>query len=380
MLLENEAYPADVRVRSEAESLARAGYRVTVLAPRAPGERAAEAVGAVRVVRYRVPRPGDGGPAILVEYAVANVQLHVRGLLELARGARVIHLHNPPDTLFGLGVAARWLGASVVFDHHDLAPELYTAKFGQRPRAVVWALRTCEYLSFRVASHVLAANESHRDIALSRGRLRAAAVTVVRNGPPSRTLAARGGRGGALSDPRLVFVGSMESQDGAEELADILRELARDHEICAHLTVVGDGSRRAALEEHCRRSGLAARVRFTGRVAPADVPRLLAEADICVDPAPCSELNHRSTMVKIAEYLAARRPIVAYRLRETEQTAGDAALLAECGDRAGFVERIARLAGDGELRASLAVDGRTRAEGLVWEHSERALLAAYGRL
>ncbi|MBV9725352.1 MAG: glycosyltransferase family 4 protein [Gammaproteobacteria bacterium] len=380
MLLENHSYPADVRVRSEAEALVRSGYHVKVIAPRAPGQPRAQSIEGVEVSRYRLPRERAGATGLLAEYLVANLQLYVRGFGELLRGARVVHLHNPPDTLFGVAWAARLLGGRVVFDHHDLAPELFAAKFGTRPRIALRALRFMERRTMRSASHVLAANESHRAVAIHRGGVTPAAVTVVRNGPRVGALSDSPPRTGMLREPRLVFVGSMAVQDGVEELADIIRELNQRHGIRAQLTVVGDGPSRAALAARARELAVDSRVQFTGQVAPDQVPALLAEADICLDPAPCNPLNHCSTMVKVAEYLAAGRPVVAYRLRETVHTAGAVALLAACGNRSGFVANVARLAGDGNLRAELGRRGRERARELAWEQSEQALIGAYARL
>ncbi len=380
MLLENQPYPADVRVRSEAEALARLGHRVKVIAPRADGEAARHTLHGVAVSRYRLPRERPGPLGMLAEYVAANLQLHVRTVLELVRGVDVLHIHNPPDTLFLLAWFARLRGARVVFDHHDLTPELFSVKFGGRPRIALRTLHALERMTFRSASHVLAANESHRAVAIERGGVDPGSVTVVRNGPAAVTLHGNDTRPGQLDDPRLMFVGSMAIQDGVLELADIVLELEQRHGLRATLTVVGDGPVRPEVEARCRRAGLSDRVRFTGRVAPERVPSLLAQADVCLDPAPCNALNHRSTMVKIAEYMAAGRPVVAYSLHETERTTEGDALLAPCGDRAAFVDCVARLSRDEDLRSDLSRRGLARAAQLTWQHSERALVSAYARL
>lgn len=379
MLLENNPYPADVRVRSEARALARAGWDVTVIAPRAAGQPARERDEGVMVRRFRLPAARESRAAFVAEYAVAAVQLHLRGLLELLRGAHAIHLHNPPDFLFPLGFVARALRRRVVFDHHDLTPELFAEKFG--PSRIVGVMQGLERLTFRCASLVIATNESHRAVATGRGGVAPDDVVVVRNGPPAATLRqSRPAREGALDEPRLLFLGELEAQDGVDQLPELLRRLRDDHGIAASLTVVGRGSQREAIEAELRRLGLADAVELRGWVDHDLVPDVLAEADVFVDPAPCSELNHRSTMVKVAEYMAAGRPTVAYRLLETERTAGPAALYAECGDAAGFAAHVARLCTEPGLRAELAERGRRRAEELVWERSEQALLGAYERL
>jgi glycosyltransferase involved in cell wall biosynthesis len=376
MLLENFPYPQDVRVRNEAEALAGAGHEVTVLAPRAPGQPARDSIAGVRIQRYRLPVSGGGMLGFLLEYAVAHLQLFSRGLWRLLRGADVVHLHNPPDTLFPLGLLARALGRAVVFDHHDLFPELLSDKFGSsrlRPLAAA-----AQRASFRSADSVLVTNRSQAEIALRRGGLAAERVTIVRNGPRRATIADPAPpRGGVLDDPRLVFVGELDLQDGVLSLPLLLAEPGLEK---ATLTVVGDGAVRERLAAELAAAGVADRVRFTGRVPHSEVPELIGAADICIDPAPCTELNHRSTMIKIAEYLAAGRPVVAFGLDETRHSAGDAALYAECGRLDELARHLSGLAGDERLRAELAARALRRAQELVWERSEEELLAAYERL
>lgn len=376
MLLENNPYPQDVRVRAEAEALVAAGHRVTVHAPRAAGQARRERVGGVAVRRFALPESGGGLAGFLLEYAVAHVQLMARGLWELARGADVVHLHNPPDTLFPVSLAARAAGRAAVYDHHDLVPELFAEKFGASSLAPL--LRAAQRAAFRSATATIVTNESQRDVALGRGGIEAARVTVVRNGPARATLvAAADVRPGALREPRIVFVGELEVQDGILELPDLL---ARPALRGGSLTIVGPGSLGDAVRARAESLGVADRVRLTGRVPHERVPGLIAEADICVDPAPCGDMNHRSTMIKIAEYLAAARPVVAYELRETRRTAGEAVRYAPCGDGEAFGALVESLAADPAERERLARAGRARAEELVWERSARALTDLYARL
>jgi glycosyltransferase involved in cell wall biosynthesis len=82
--------------------------------------------------------------------------------------------------------------------------------------------------------------------------------------------------------------------------------------------------------------------------------------------------------VKIAEYLAMSRPVVAYGLPESRLAAGDAALYAEDDDPESFADCIAQLLDDPAQRERMGAAGRRRVESeLSWEHSEIALRAAY---
>ena len=379
MFLENNHYPSDVRVRREAESLVSAGYIVRVVAPRGRGQARRERVAGVEVRRFRLPQ-GTGAVSLALEYMVAAVMLHAAALRELAAGAYVVHLHNPPDVLFAIGGLARGLGRRVVFDHHDLFPELVAEKLGAGPWVRI--ARGAERATFAVANVVLSANESHARVARDRGRKQADAVHVVRNGPPAASLVTGPvTRPGTLHDPRLVYVGALSSQDGVVALAEVMSLLVHRHRLPdARLEVVGDGDARGALAAALRRAGVNDRVTFTGWLSPAEVPERIQCADVCLDPAPASPLNHQSTMIKIAEYMAAGKPVVAGDLLETRRTLGDAGVLVAGSAPAALAAAIATLAADAPRRADLGARALERARLLTWERSGEALLRAYDTL
>jgi glycosyltransferase involved in cell wall biosynthesis len=377
MLLENNPYPQDVRVRAEAESLTAAGYAVTVVAPRARVQPRRERVGRVRVTRFHALE-GRGALGFVLEYLVAGAALHLAALREFLRGAAVLHIHNPPDVLFAAGALFRLCGRRVVFDHHDLFPETIEAKVGSRKLARL--ARACERFTFLVANHVLATNESYAEIARARGRKPSDRVTVVRNAPPDAWLKIPlSVRPRELNPVRIAYLGALSTQDGVEALPAIL-SLLEEHGVASRVTVVGDGDLRPQLEHDLARAGLRHWVDISGWVPWERVPALLQEADVCIDPAPRTKVNDVSTMIKVAEYLALGKPVVAFDLLETRRTAYDAALLIPPGDIEAFSESILNLARDPELRLRLARRARDRAADLAWSHSERALLGVYQRL
>jgi glycosyltransferase involved in cell wall biosynthesis len=432
ILLENFTYPADTRVRNEAESLAAAGHRVTVLAPRGPRQASRELLRGVDVHRYRTVWATRSPWSYALEYGIAHLQLTLRSLAQLIRGADTLHLNGPPDTLALAGLLARLLGRKVVYDMHDSGPELFRAKFGSarlheanpnaatlneanpnaanpnaatlnevNPNAatlngvvpsrgvthsvstlassfLAHAMLAAQIAALRCAHHVIVTNQTQRELAIARGARSPDHVTVVRNGPRIAEFPQPSpGTPGELAAPKLIYVGTLDVQDGVLDLPDLLCAPALS---AAHLTIVGEGPARQELQARCRHAGVEDRVTFTGHVPHERVSRLIAEADIGIDPAPSTELNHGSTMIKVAEYMGAGRPLVAYDLRETRRTAGDTALYAPCGQPHAFVEHILQLARDGELRLHLGQLARARALELTWDRSEEALLTVYRSL
>jgi glycosyltransferase involved in cell wall biosynthesis len=379
MLLENNLYPEDVRVRDEADSLVAAGYDVRVIAPRGPGQARRARIDDVTVERYWLPMAKGAGPAgLLAEYAVAHVQLLVRGLGSLLRDADFLHSHNPPDTLFPLALVAHALRRRFIFDEHDLFPSLYEQRFGRGP---LWRIADfSNAMMIRNADIVLVTNGTHMAAARRRRPQAETQIVLVRNGPRKSAVGDRLPeiRPGELTDPDLVYVGALEPQDGVAQLPEILERLVVDHGLTgARMTIAGWGSELDGIRSDFASRRLLDHVRLLGRTPHQDVLRLIANADICVDPAPGNPFNHGTTMVKISEYLALGRPTVSYALRETEHTAAGAVCLVPCDDQDAFVRCVAELARSEEARAELHRRAMSRADDLLWEHQAANLIDAY---
>jgi glycosyltransferase involved in cell wall biosynthesis len=402
MLVEN-AYPADVRVRNEARSLAQAGYQVSVIALRKPEELRREIVEGVKV--YRVPRltlfkktDWSGSFFLLrwlsklkstvgyfVEYFYFTCAcLIVSTYLAVAEGFDVVHAHNPPDTLFIVGAVHKIFGKKFVFDHHDLSPELYRSRFGATAGVVTRVLGALEFLSYRVSDLTIATNESYREVALTRGKLTPDRVTIVRNGPdlkrvrrvePDAALKATG-------KTILVYVGAMNPQDGVDYLLRALQHLAFEMgRTDFYCVLVGSGDSFDDLKAEASAAGLDPYVRFTGFIPEEDLRRYLSTADICLDPNPSSPLNDVSTWIKVMEYMAMAKPTISFDLKETRFTAREAALYVRPNDVREFAKAVATLMDDPVLREQMSAAGRARVEAeLNWSVSAGNLLAGYDRL
>jgi len=383
MLLENNAYPQDGRVRREARTLVGAGHQVAVIAPAHPGQAWREVIDGVRVYRYPAPPPANGLVGYLIEYGYSMVAAFILSLFVLLTdGFDVIHAHNPPDTFVLVALWYKLLGKKFVFDHHDLAPEMYYARFGGIGNPVVYrALVWFERLTCRLADHIIAPNESYKAVEMQRSGVEASRITVVRNGPdlarvrvvePDAELRAMG-------KTIIGFAGEMGIHDGVDyflRAAKHLREdLGRDDFFCI---LVGTGDAWDSLRQLSKQLGQEEYVRFTGYVSDEELMRYLSAADICVDPDPKNPFNDRSTMNKMLEYMALGKPIVAFDLTEHRVSAQDAAVYAQPNDELDFARHIALLMDDPQRRRSMGASGRRRIETeLAWVHQEQRLREAY---
>ena len=384
MLLENQPYPQDHRVRREATALAAAGYRVSVICPASAGQRWHESVDNVRVYRFNAPSPVNSFSGYLWEYGYSTVASFLISLLVfVTEGFDVVHAHNPPETFVFVAAFYKLFGKRFVFDHHDLSPEMYRARFSGGGSTIVYhALLLLERLTCFVADHVIATNESYKAVEVERGGVPVDRITVVRNGveipPPLQPDPAIRQKAKTI----IAFVGVMGFQDGVDYLLralhHLLHNLSRNDFYCV---LMGDGDAWVSLLALAKQLRLDDHVRFTGHLRGDELFRALSSADICVDPDPANAYNNRSTMIKMMEYMAFEKPIVAFDLPEHRVTAQQAAIYVTPNDEHAFAAALARLMDDAPKRRAMGAYGRHRIETiLAWRYSVSKLLDVYRKV
>jgi len=116
-------------------------------------------------------------------------------------------------------------------------------------------------------------------------------------------------------------------------------------------------------------------------VPDAELLAMLNTSDVCVNPDVANEMNDKSTMKKIMEYMALAKPIVQFDLAEGRFSAQGASLYAKKNDSASMAEKIVELLDDPAKRAQMGEAGRRRVENeLEWRYEVPKLLAAYDLL
>ncbi len=386
VIVENLPVPFDTRVWQEARALRSSGYEVSVICPRTancPARR--ETLEGVRIYRHPLPIEAQGAMGYLIEYPIALFwQLALAFRIFFARPFDAIHACNPPDLIFLVGAVFKLLfGVRFVFDHHDLCPELYEAKFAHRRLGYRLQL-TLERLTFRLADMSIATNESYRSIGIERGGMAPEDVVVVRSGPDMDRLRMAPPDAALKHGKRYLvsYIGVMGRQEGIDYLIDaafhIVRRLGhRD----IHFGLVGGGPELERLKARVRALALEEYFTFTGRAPDAVLLAMINSADVCVNSDAWNPMNDKSTMNKVMEYMALGKPIVQFDLTEGRISAAEASLYAKPNDAQDLAKKILELLDDPERRQRMAAFGRARIETmLAWHHQAPKLIAAYDRL
>ena len=385
IVVENLPVPLDRRVWLEATALTEAGYQVSVICPTGRGwTKPREDIDGIAIYRYPEPPEAHSGAVAYAREYLSSVWhwFRLARVVWRERGFDVIQGCNPPDLIFLLALWYRLWGVTYIFDHHDVCPELFEAKFGKRGLLynimLVW-----ERMTFATASVSMATNESFRRIAIGRGKMAAEDVFVVRSAPRIDTFIPGPGDAAYRQGAKTVlgYVGVIGQQEGMDLLVAAVDHLIRGlGHSDLHLVIVGFGPALPEVQADVQQRGLAAHVTFTGALYGAELLSALNAIDIGVSPDPKNTMNDISTMNKVMEYMTLEKPLVQFDLTEGRASAGEAALYARANDPLDFAAKIAELIGNPERARAMGRAGRVRVlEALSWDHSVPHLLGAYQR-
>ena len=381
IIVENLPVPIDRRVWQEARTLRDAGYRVSIICPKGSrSQKNRETREGIEIYRHWIWE-ASGPLGYILEYSWA---LTAEFLLSLRVYAgtrfRILQACNPPDTIFLIGLFFRLFGVRFIFDHHDLNPELYEAKFQRRDfgyKLVCWA----ERLTFRTARVSIATNQSYREVAMARGGMSGERTFVVRSCPDLARIRIRPPQPELKEGRRhlVVYLGVMAHQDGLDLLLESIAFITKLRKCPDALFVlIGSGPELPRLKALASQKGLDTALKFTGRLPDEDVAAYFSTAAFGVAPDRATPMNDKSTMNKILEYMAFGLPVVLYDLTEGRRSAGDAALYARNDDPEDFAQKMLTLLDSESLRTELGARGRKRIEEkLNWDNEKRALLEAY---
>ena len=383
IVVENLPVPFDRRTWQQACALRNAGWEVSVICPaRQDYPKLRETIDGISIYRHYLPLEANGKLAFLAEYPAALFH-EFRLLLRIwwTSGISVIQACNPPDLIFLVAAPFKLFGTKFVFDHHDVCPELFSAKFG-RHGFLHRALLLCEWLTFKIADEVISSNETFREIAIARGGRAADRTTSVYSVPDPKKLyrakpcpELRNGKSIVIG-----YVGVINGQDGVDHLINATDVLLKHGHQDIQTVIVGDGPAAKGLRELATNLRIQDRVTFTGYLQGDRLMQALSSFDIAVIPDPVNEYNHKISMNKVFEYSALGIPTVAYPLMETERLLGRAAIYADGEDPKALAAAIERLCRDPQLRAELSQNSQRRAAELFdWNRESTKYVAAVTR-
>lgn len=386
MLVENAGYPDDTRIAMESRCLRDAGHQVVVIAPTGNSKRLHEIVDGVIVYRYPQFWELRGFAGYVLEYAYSLALAFAISLYVAVRhGFDVVHSRIPPDVYVLIGGFYKLFGKRFVADLQDSSPDLYAAQHdGTANKRVIAALRWWERRACRSADCLITINETYRRMLSVRAGIPIERCHVVRNAPDAGFLKPVEPLESLRRDGRLIigYMGIIGVQDRVDVLLETLFCLKNEIGCSKFLAViVGSGPALDEVKNLATSLELDNHVQFVGFQVGDDLLRHVASFDICVTPDPSNPYNDGCSFLKMMEYMAMGKPVVAFDLQENRVTAGDAALFATGNSVRELAQLIERLIADPAERVRLGELGRQRVlDHWVWEKQQAALIDAYETL
>ncbi len=383
IIVENLPVPFDRRVWQEANTLKDNGAKVSIICPKMKGYTASyEVIDSIEIYRHSLPLEARGAAGYLLEYSVALFwEFILSWKIFFKKRFHVIHGCNPPDLIFLVAIWFKIFGVKYVFDHHDINPELYIAKYNKKG-FFYKVMLMCERLTFATANYSIATNESYKEIAVLRGKMPQDKIQVIRSGPKLDRLKLlppdnhyKRGRKYLVG-----YVGVIGEQEGIDLLLESISFIVKTRSDI-QFAIIGGGTDLEKLKQLTTLMKLNEYVDFYGRVPDDLLVAILNTSDICVNPDKPTEMNNLSTMNKIMEYMALKKPIVQYDLKEGRFSAQDASLYAKCGDTVDFAVKITELIDNNELRAKMSEYAYNRVlTVLSWDYESVKLTAFYDQV
>jgi len=380
IIVENLSVPFDRRVWNEATTLQKHGAKISVICPKMKGfNKKYEVIEGIEIFRHPLLVEARGKIAYFLEYSSALFWEFVLSLrIYLKSRFHVIHACNPPDLIFLIALPFKCFGVKFVFDHHDINPELYLAKYNKRGlfyKFLLWVERA----TFRFADFSIATNESYKKIAVDRGKMDPNKVAVVRSGPDLKKFVKTPGNLIYKKGKKYLigYLGVIGEQEGIDLLLYAIQNIIKDRNDI-QFAIIGGGP---SLEIHKRKAHqlhLSEFVDFYGRVSDEMMIEIINTADICVNPDKYSAMNDLSTMNKIMEYMALGKPIVQFDLKEGRVSALESSLYAKNNDPIDFARCILHLIENENLIKSMGEYGYQRVfQELSWAKEQEKLIRFY---
>jgi glycosyltransferase involved in cell wall biosynthesis len=311
-------YPADPRVRREAEAYAEAGMSVDVICITDGSGSRKENVHGVNVYRLPFSRRRAGKLRYAWEYGCfLFTAFFTLSYLYARKCYNVVHVHNMPDILVFCALIPRLCGAKVVLDLHDPSPEIFMAKYGvDKKHFVVRLLCLAEKFSIWFAHLVLTPNLSFKRLFVSRG-CPDAKIHVIMNSPLESIFRGPGnGSPGGSTDKRQKFVvmyhGMITERNGVDLAIRAISAVRREIPDIA-FEFYGAGDFVDLCLSLVKELGLDDAVTFRGCVPLETIAKVIESIDVgLVSNRPSIHWEH-AMPTRIFEYLSMGKPVIAPR-------------------------------------------------------------------
>jgi glycosyltransferase involved in cell wall biosynthesis len=374
ILLQNH-YEIDIRARRKAEALVSAGYSVDVLALRSSYSTSRDYIlDGVNIYTVSLGKRRGSIVRYIYEYFAFLLWCFVKvSRLMGKRHYAIIDANNLPDFLVFAGAYARWKGAKIVFDMHEITPEFYASKYKVKQNS--WLVRILifvERISVDFADHVITINDPIEDLLIERGLSKSKSTIIMNSVDETFFTSPRDANGlvAAIADPAkfvMMYHGTLTHIYGLDIAVEAFA-VAHQEMPGAEMWIVGSGPEKSPIEALSRSLGLESKIKCIGRVLPQEVPLWLKRCDIGMLPTRQDPFLDLSFSSKLSEYIIMGKAVIASRLKTINCYFSDEALaFFEPNNPSDLAQRMIEMYQSPSRRAQLAAKAREEFVPIRWE-------------
>jgi len=374
ILLQN-TYDVDIRVRRKAEALVAAGYSVDVLALRPPHLKSKTySLNGVVVHTFSLGKKRGSRWRYYFEYLTFFFWIFIKlPVLTNTKAYAVIDVNTLPDFLVFATAYARWKGAKILFDMHEITPEFLMSKF--KVGVNHWQVRLARFLekaSFMYADHVITINEPIQQLLASRGLLLSKSTVIMNSADQSifasaSNFSVAAGRGAISAEFVFMYHGTLTHIYGLDIALEAFA-MAHHEMPTAEFWIIGDGPEKSSLERLSKKLGLGSHVSFIGPMLPTEIPGWLARCDVGVLSTRQDVFLDFSFSNKLSEYIIMGKAVIASRLKTVRHYFSEESIAYfEPNSPADLAKQMVFLYKDQELRARLADKAKREYAPINWE-------------
>jgi glycosyltransferase involved in cell wall biosynthesis len=379
-------YDIDPRVRRKAEALVAAGYTVDVLALRAEDGKKSYTLNGVNVRTLALGKKRGSLARYFYEYAAFFLWTFIRVPWQmLTRRYSVVDVNSLPDFLIFAPVIARWMGAKLILDLHEITPEFYMSKYGIAGNSwTIWLLTYLEKISVRFADRVLTINAPIEDLLVSRGLDRSKS-TIVMNSVDEARFAASPNSTPAMASRNgeqfvMMYHGTLTSIYGLDIAIEAF-DLAHIEMPGAELWILGSGPEKDVLANLAEARGLTSKVRLVGQVPATEIPGWLSQCDAGILPIRRDVFLDFAFPNKLPEFIIAGKTIIVSRLKAIRHYfSEDALAYFEPNSPDDLATQMIYMYRNPQLRAGLLAKARMEYTPIRWDVMKQRYLALIDEL
>jgi glycosyltransferase involved in cell wall biosynthesis len=370
-MLTQSWYDFDARVRRKAEALVSAGYSVDVLALTGRAGKKTYTLNGVNVYTLSLGKRRGS----LARYAFEYATFFVWSLVRLSRMMwrnryMVIDANTLPDFLIFAALPARWIGAKLILDMHEITPEFYMSKYGLPEDS--WSIGIIRYLekvSFNCADYVITISEPIRDLLIARGLRPSKTIVVMNSADEARLRSRMSPAVGERSSDAFVMMyhGTLIRLYGLDIAIEAFH-MAQGEMPGAELWILGFGTEEAVLAGLVRERGLSAKVKLVGPVPAGEIPNWLRKCDVGILPIRRDVFLDFAFPNKLPEFIIWDKAVLMSRLNTIRHYFSEEALAYfEPNDPKDLATQMIRLYRDRGWRARLAARAKEEYAPIRWD-------------